>query len=70
MSGDVPGLSAVDFDGLLIEEVEVVDGLAVVGVVDGAHILHHVDFSRRLRVYLCESLLQFPESGILVNFYY
>lgn len=50
--------------------MQVTDGLAIVGFLNGVDILHHVDLPHRLAVYLSESLLQLPESGILVDFYY
>ena len=70
MPGDVSCLPALHLDRLLIEEMQVTDGFAIVGVLNGVDILHHVDLPHRLAVYLCESLLQFPQSGILVYFDY
>lgn len=53
MPGDFSGLSPCSFDALLIEEVQISDGFAIVGVFDGIDVLHHVYLADWFGVYLC-----------------
>lgn len=70
MPGDIFYLPALHLDRLLIEEMQVTDRLPIVCILNGVNVLDDVDLAHGFGVYLRESLLEFPESGILVDFYY
>lgn len=55
MPGDFLRISPCNFDILLIEEVQIRDGFAIIGVFDGIDILHYVYFAHWLGVYLSKS---------------
>ncbi len=67
MSGDVTWISSTDLDCFLVEEVEISDCLAVISVLNGVHILDHINLPHRLRVDLRQSYLQIPEGHIFIN---
>jgi hypothetical protein len=55
MPGDFFGGFGLNFDGLLVEEMQLLHGFTVDGVLQGVHVLHDVQFQRRLLVVFCQT---------------